>query len=355
MLKSEYPDPADIAFLNPAARTGIVYDPVFLKHSRSDHPERAERFVAVLGRLKETGLNEAVRRISSRPASEEELLLNHTGSHVRRVRSASGEGEGFLDPDTYVNSFSYDAARIAAGSLIDLTLAVVRGDLENGFALVRPPGHHAMSDYAKGFCLFNHVALAARAARKAGVDRIAIVDFDAHHGNGTQAAFEDDPRVLFMSTHQHSLFPGTGAAAETGKSGTVVNIPLPAGAGDGCFRALFGEVILPLLVRFAPEMILVSAGYDGHRADPLAGLGLTCSGQAWISETLVRSARQICGGRIVFTLEGGYHPAALSAGVANSLRALLGRDDFEDPIGGAPRSEPDISALIAEVKRMQRL
>ncbi len=355
MQKSEETAQIDISFPNDSAKTGIVYDPIFLKHTLAIHPERARRLISIFDRLKETGLNKAVGLIPSRPATMEELRLNHSDYHILRVQSMSAEGGGNLDADTYVNEFSYDAAVIAAGSLIDLTLAVARGDLQNGFALVRPPGHHAMTDYAMGFCLFNNVAIAVCAALKSGVNKIAIVDFDVHHGNGTQAVFENNPNVLFISTHQSPHYPGTGAITETGEIGQMINIPLPADTGDFWFRAIYDEVIIPLLQRFSPQMILISAGYDGHWADPLASLGLTCAGQAWISEMLVHAAKEICQGRIVFSFEGGYHPTALSAGVANSLRVLLGRDDYQDPLGPPPRSEPDCRAVIDEVKRIHRL
>jgi len=243
--------------------------------------------------------------------------------------------------------------------LIDLTLAVNDGKLNNGFALVRPPGHHATQNQGLGFCLFSNIAIAAKAAQhQRGLERIAIVDFDVHHGNGTQAILDDDPRVFFSSSHQYPYYPGTGNAREIGRGkakGTKINFPLSVGVGNDGFKAIYTEILIPLLRRFQPQLILVSAGYDAHWNDPLAQLGLSLTGLTWISETLVSLADELCQGKIVFTLEGGYNLEVLGNGVANTIRALLGRDDFADPLGPSPWAEPDLSDYLRELKKIHQL
>jgi acetoin utilization deacetylase AcuC-like enzyme len=339
--------------------TGYVYDPIFLKHTYPGHPEGAQRLKAIRQALEEADLCPELQQIPSRAATEDELGYIHPLTYQNRIKSISQRGGGFLDPDTYTTPASYQAAATAAGSLIDLTLAVVNGQLDNGFAIVRPPGHHATIDQAMGFCLFNNVAIAAKAAQRQGrIERVAIIDFDVHHGNGTQDAFYTDPDVLFFSTHQYPHYPGTGRADELGRGkarGTTVNFPLPVGVGDEGFKQLYTEVLIPILRRFQPQLILVSAGYDSHWDDPLAQLGLTLTGLAWLSQTLIDLADELCDSRIVFTLEGGYNLNALGHGVSNSIKALLNRTDFADPIGQSPWLSPDMSTYIKEVKRLHRL
>jgi len=341
------------------ATTGYVYDPIFLKHTQPWHPESAQRLEAILAELKSTGLLDLLQQVPSRAATPEELAYVHPASYIDLVKEISQSGGGHLDPDTYTTSYTYDAATVAAGSLIDLTLAAIDSQVKNGFAFVRPPGHHAMPNRAMGFCIFNNVAIAARAARQQrDIERVAIVDFDVHHGNGTQTIFEEDPGVLYSSTHQYPHYPGTGRLQETGRGkgeGTIVNFPLPAGVGDEGFQAIYTEVLIPVIQRFKPQLIIVSAGYDCHWSDPLAGLGLSLAGMAWISKTLVNLAEELCAGKIVFALEGGYNLDVLSEGVANSVKALLGRDDFTDSPGKSPRREPDLTEYLAEVKKIHNI
>jgi acetoin utilization deacetylase AcuC-like enzyme len=339
--------------------TGYVYDPLFLKHTKPGHPENVYRLKAILDELTSSGLLATLRQIPARIAALEEVTLIHTPAYLELVQSISRAGGGALDSDTYTTRDSYEAALMAAGSLIDLMLAVIDGQVNNGFALVRPPGHHALPDQAMGFCLFNNVAIAAESARQQrDLARIAIVDIDVHHGNGTQAVFETDPGVLYISTHQFPHYPNTGRLHETGRDrgvGATVNCPLPTGVGDTGFRTLYLEVILPVLRRFKPQLLLVSAGYDCHWKDPLANMGLSLTGIAWISETLVQAAQELCAGRIVFTLEGGYHRDVLKHGVTNSIRALLGRNDYVDPFGKSPEPEPDLTGYLAEVKNIHKI
>lgn len=336
--------------------TGYVYDPIFLEHTKRGHPENAQRLVAIMEELERTGLLPLLTQIPSRAATPDELALIHAPSYITQVKMTSQAGGGYLDMDTYVTPATYDAAVIAAGSTVDLALAVVDGKLDNGFALVRPPGHHALNFQGMGFCIFNNIVLAARVAQKErGVERVAIVDFDVHHGNGTQPMTDADASVLFISTHQYPFYPGTGNVNEIGQGagkGSAINLPLRAGASDVCFQALYNEVVIPALRRFRPELILVSAGYDAHWNDPLAGLDLSLTGYAWLAQTLVAAAQELCHGKIVFVLEGGYDQVVSRVGVANTFRALLGRDDFEDPLGPSPRVPPDMTEYIAEVKKV---
>lgn len=344
---------------NTIKQTGLVYDSIFLEHSKPGHPERPERIRSAHEGLIQTGLLDQSVLVPARAAAEDELRLNHGEAYIQRVRSVSGQGGGQLDPDTYVNSQTWQAAILAAGGLIDLSLSVCQGDLKNGFALVRPPGHHALTDRAMGFCLFNNVAIAAKVIlRQPEMDRVAIVDFDVHHGNGTQAVFEADPRVLYVSTHQMPHFPGTGFWDESGVGdgkGTLLNIPLSYGMGDEAFAQCYESLVLPKLGAFNPQMIFVSAGYDTHWQDPLAGLTLSTNGQAQLSSMLVDAASRLCDGRIVFTLEGGYDLEVISHGVANSVRALLGQENFSDPFGPAPDSSPMDARLLENLIQLHGL
>jgi acetoin utilization deacetylase AcuC-like enzyme len=339
--------------------TAYVYDEIFLKHNLPGHPENRTRLEQTMALLEKSGMLARLPRIPARPATHEELTRVHHPSYVEQVRQISERGGGHLDPDTYTNSDSYPAALMAAGGLVEATLAVVDGRVDNAFALVRPPGHHAMPGRGMGFCLFGNVAIAAYAARlERGLERVLIVDFDVHHGNGTQAMVEEDPTIGFISTHQSPYYPGTGDVRETGRGpgqGSVVNIPLSAGAGDRAFRQVYEQVVVPVARRFAPDLILVSAGFDAHWDDPLAGLGLSLHGYAWIVQTLVSLAGELCGGRIVFTLEGGYHLEVLRYGILNTFHILLGDSTVEDPLGPSRWPEPDMTQYVASLRRLQGL
>jgi acetoin utilization deacetylase AcuC-like enzyme len=339
--------------------TGYVYDEIFAKHDMPTHPENARRLTAIMDYLTGHDLLSRLQLVPSRAASADELMRCHFPNYIELVEETCRYGGGMLDADTYTTPYSYDAARFAAGGLIDLTRAVVKGDLDNGFALVRPPGHHAIPARAMGFCLFSTVAIAARAARQdMGLQRIAVVDFDVHHGNGTQAIVNEDPDILFISSHQYPFYPGTGAADEMGlgpAKGTIANLPLPVMVGDEGLRRLYGEFVFPVMRRFQPELILVSAGFDAHWDDPLANIGLTLEGYARLCRDLISLAEELCQGRIVFSLEGGYNLDVLAPGVGNLFRALLGVTDTDDPIGISPWQEPDISKLLSELKRIHRI
>jgi len=255
---------------------------------------------------------------------------------------------------------SYQAALYAAGGLIRAVEAVMAGEVSSAFALVRPPGHHATSRQAKGFCLFNNIAIAARyALDKYKLERILIVDFDVHHGNGTQEAFYDNPQVMYISTHQYPFYPGTGSFEETGSGaaeGTNINIPLPAGCGDAEYLKVFEQIVVPTARRFNPQLILVSAGYDNHWADPLAMMEVSVTGFGQMAEIIKGLADELCGGRLALTLEGGYNLDALATSVKATLDVLLG-NNVEDPLGQSSRSfgAADIDRLIEAIKEIHKL
>jgi acetoin utilization deacetylase AcuC-like enzyme len=346
-------------------KVGYVYDPVYLEHDTGQHPENATRLEAIMSRLEESSLKKRLAHIPPRPATIEELALVHHEEYIAYVQAVAKKGGGWLDPDTVVSPGSYKAALYAAGGVIRAA-EVVMTEGGSAYALVRPPGHHATATQAMGFCLFNNVAIAARyALSRLSLERVAIIDFDVHHGNGTQEAFYDDPKVLYVSTHEFPLYPGTGGLEETGTGdakGTTVNIPLPAGSGDAEYLRVFDEVIVPVVRRFSPELILVSAGYDGHWSDRLAMMDLSVTGYARMAEVIKGLALELCRGHLVFTLEGGYPLAALAASVKATFDVLLGERDIDDPLG-PPKSgfklrgfaPPDITSLVKSLKRIHKL
>jgi acetoin utilization deacetylase AcuC-like enzyme len=340
----------------------LLTSPAYLKHDFPDHPENAERLRALEAALDSPalGLREYLVPLSPRSATVDEITLVHSPRYVDALRAAMAQAPGFVDTaPTYVVPASFDVALLAAGGAIRSVEAVLGGEAGAAFALVRPPGHHALPDEPMGFCLFNNIAIAARyAQRNLGAGRVLIVDFDVHHGNGTQDMFYADPSVMFVSVHQEGIYPLTGAADEIGAGaglGTTLNLPLPAGAGDLAMAQLMADVIHPAAARFHPNLILVSAGFDAHWLDPLAGLQLTLAGYAQATHSLSALAHEHCQGRLVFVLEGGYHLAALTGGVTTVLRTLLGETNLPDPLGAAPRPEPDIRARVAHYRQIHDL
>jgi acetoin utilization deacetylase AcuC-like enzyme len=326
----------------------VARDPRFRDHApASMHPERPARLLAIERAL--LPLASRLRDLPPRPATDEEVLRAHSRDHLERLRALDGRRAN-IDADTYAAPASFEVARLAAGATVDLALRVARGEAQRGFALVRPPGHHAEQAEAMGFCLLNNVAIAARALRAAGVERVAIVDWDVHHGNGTQHLFEAERDVLFVSLHQFPLYPGTGALGEQGKGageGATVNFPLPPGCGDPEYAAVFGRVTLPILREFRPDVILVSAGFDAHEHDPLAQMRLSSAGFAGLARGLRALADDVCGGRIVLALEGGYDLDALGESVAGVVDALTAE------VGSAPAETPETLAArrLCEVFR----
>jgi acetoin utilization deacetylase AcuC-like enzyme len=339
--------------------TGYVFDEIFKLHDFPGHPESATRLVAIMEYLKRRNLLPQLQHIPTRHATLAELRRCHHIRHIGRVEEVSLHGGGMLDADTYTNEHSYEAAVRAVGGVINLVSGVVDGFLDNGFALVRPPGHHATPIRAMGFCLFSTIAIAAQAARfDKGLARVAVIDFDVHHGNGTQDALYDDPAVLFVSSHQYPFYPGTGGLNEIGHGeakGTTLNIPLELGVSDLGFKRLYGDIVFPAIRRFQPQLILVSAGFDAHWDDPLANIGLSLTGYYQLCQHLINLAAEICGGRIVFVLEGGYNLDVLASGVGNVFRLLLGDTTCDDPLGPSPWPEPDVSDLITKLKLIHNL
>lgn len=290
------------------------------------HPERVERLHAVLKVLAGPQFAE-LTRFEAPEASKESIAQVHSPAYYDRIREAAidaGAAIAPLDADTSITGGSWSAALRGAGALVAAVDAVLTGQINNAFCAVRPPGHHAEKETAMGFCLFNNVAIGARHALHAhGLSRVAIIDFDVHHGNGTQAIFEAEPSVFFASSHQMPLYPGTGYESETGV-GNIHNLPLPPDAGSEAFRQVWRQRGLVELERFDPDMIFISAGFDGHRADPLANMNLTEDDFAWITSEICKIATKNCGGRIVSTLEGGYDLDALGASVKAHVLALMG-------------------------------
>ncbi|RZJ93453.1 MAG: histone deacetylase family protein [Brevundimonas sp.] len=284
------------------------------------HPESPERLRAVLEALADAGLDRDRRQATEAAVSDLERL--HPAAYVARLLDASPEeGLNQLDADTVLSPGSIRAARLAAGAVVDAVRAVGRGELTRAFAAIRPPGHHAEPDRTMGFCLFSNVAVAARVAQAEGLARVAVIDFDVHHGNGTQAAFENDDSLFLGSIHQMPLYPGTGAASETGV-GNIVNAPVPAHAAREAWRATFSGGLMPALHDFRPDLILISAGFDAHRRDPLAHQSLEAEDFAWATRAVIEVARSCCGGKVVSSLEGGYDLEGLGRSSVAHVQAL---------------------------------
>ncbi len=323
-------------------------------HVYPGHPESPDRF-AHFHRIHDGPLNKYINELTPEPAPLEMIQLVHPDAYVDEIQEASSSGPGFIDyGDTYVTPASFKAALKAVGGTWAVVDAVIQRKCEYGFALVRPPGHHATATRAMGFCLFNNIAIAARKLQAQGFHRVMIVDFDVHHGNGTQAIFERDESVLYLSTHQWGIYPGTGSLNEKGMDdgeGSIINIPLPAHAGDTAFEAILERIISPAADRFRPDTMLISAGFDAHWRDPLASLQLTTRGFYSLGRGLKVLADEICESRIVFILEGGYDPQALAENVRAILFALSEQELVGELKGSPPLPETDASAMIDEVIR----
>ncbi|MEM9186010.1 MAG: histone deacetylase [Planctomycetota bacterium] len=310
--------------------TLLYYDPRFLLHETGEHPEKPERLRSVHKALDTAGLAQRCQKPVWEPASPERIASVHTASHLGTLERIAADGGGMADTDTVVSPASVDVARLAAGAAADAARRVVAGEDANALCLVRPPGHHALAHRAMGFCLLANVAIAARAALDEGLERVLIVDWDVHHGNGTQALFYDDPRVGFFSVHRWPFYPGTGAGDETGRGdglGTTLNVPLTFGTPRQQYRGRFAAGLERMVERMRPELILVSAGFDAHRLDPIGSLGLEVGDFQWLTNTVNDAAESCCAGRVVSLLEGGYCPVALSECVVTHLRGLLGVED----------------------------
>ncbi len=328
---------------------GFVLDDIFGSsasghRSPSGHPERPARADAVRDALVAAGISVRGRRIPTRLASDEELSRIHGGAYLDELAKKVPGKTGWLDADTYFSPGTWDAARLAAGTSCQLVTDVLDGALTQGIAVVRPPGHHATRNQGMGFCLLNNVAAAASAARARGAARVAILDWDVHHGNGTQDIFWDDPSVLYMSVHQYPYYPGTGAPTEIGgdkAKGATINVGLPGGCGDAEYAAVFDHVFLPAITGFAPDLLLISAGFDAFENDPLAGMRVTHAGFGAMADRLRAIAEVVCGGRIVAVLEGGYDLDGLAGGMTSVLTS------FAQPAQSLPALAPLPANMVA--------
>jgi acetoin utilization deacetylase AcuC-like enzyme len=311
-----------------AAHTALIWSDDYRLHDTGAHPESPERIGALRRSLEAAGMFDDRLVLAPVPATIEQVEAVHAPELIAFVRQVAEQGGGWLDPDTPLSDASYDIALLAAGGACLAVDAIMDHRAPRAFALVRPPGHHAEPDRAMGFCMFNNIAIAAAHARERhGLERVAIVDWDVHHGNGTQAAFWHDPSVLFISLHQYPFYPGTGAVNERGAGageGYTINVPLPARSGDDVYAAAFESIVVPALDAFAPQLVLVSAGFDAHHDDPLALMAVTTDGFTAMARALLRVADAHCAGKLVLVLEGGYNLAALGTSVVAVLRALDG-------------------------------
>ena len=329
----------------------MIYHPDYLKHETGTHPERKERLLSILSHLGETGMLKRFTHIEPGSASVKEIQYVHTAEYIEKAKQYSEQARP-LDPDTRMCRDSYDVALLAAGGAIAAVDAVL-GDLDTSFALVRPPGHHAMPDRGMGFCIFNNIAIAARHAQKKGKKRVLIVDWDVHHGNGTQAAFYDDPSVLYFSTHEYPHYPGTGWLDEVGRGdgeGYNINVPLSAGTDDSGFIAAFQEILTPAALEFAPDIILVSAGQDAGANDGLAGMSMTPAGFGALASIVMSIAEKTCGGKTAAVLEGGYDLDILADSVSSILEVFTGKEITPDE---NPVLDSDIRRRLDEVKKVQ--
>ncbi len=308
--------------------TAFIHDPLFLTHDTGiGHPERSARLVAIQDMISTRDWYRELSQVSPVAVEPKWIELVHGSGYAKRIKEACDTGEPWIDtPDVAVSSASCDVARHATGSLLAVVDQVMAKQVDNGFALVRPPGHHAERDVAMGFCLFNSIAIAARYLQQHhGIERVLILDWDVHHGNGTQHTFEHDPSVMFVSLHQYPFYPGSGAKSETGidaGEGTTLNCPMSAGMGDDHYRQAFDEIILPKVSNFNPDFVLVSAGFDAHQADPLGAMNLTTDSYCWMTRAVMEVADKYCHGRLVSVLEGGYDLDALAASVTEHVRVL---------------------------------
>ena len=309
--------------------TGVIFSEDFKKHLTGEgHPESPERMDAVARAIASLSLSSRIRTLAPRPAEKEQILLVHWEHLYNEVQGTANRDRTFLDSDTVAMRETAMAAHLAVGAVLTAVESVMGGNVQNAFAFSRPPGHHAKPDKAMGFCIFNNIAIGAQyALQRYKLQRVMVIDFDVHHGNGTQEIFYASPEVLFVSLHQSPHYPGTGSLGEVGKDegeGYTLNVPLRAGLGNGDYLRILRDIVIPVGMAFNPELVLVSAGFDAHRDDPLGGMELTQEGYAAMTGEILRLARSTCEGKAVFVLEGGYHLVALERAIASVLNVMSG-------------------------------
>jgi acetoin utilization deacetylase AcuC-like enzyme len=332
----------------------LFTSPVFADHlTPPGHPERVERFEVMRAVAAEYG-RAGVPVVEPDPATEAQIARIHDLDYIGFIRETAGRAVA-LDPDTFTSPRTWEAACLAAGAAVEAVECVLNGPAgSSAFALVRPPGHHAERARAMGFCVFNNVAIAAAHARARGLSRVAIVDFDVHHGNATQHSFSEDPAVLFISSHQFPYYPGTGAAGEIGAGagqGFTINLPLAAGATDADYELVYSRLALPILRQFRPELVLVSAGFDAHMDDPLAGMRVSSPCFGRLMAALVGVADTSCQGRVVAVTEGGYQLQALAGSLRASIDALLRQHAGDTPVGDTHRGQATIDAVLPHASK----
>jgi acetoin utilization deacetylase AcuC-like enzyme len=308
-------------------KTSFIYNPLFLKHETEPHPENPGRLEAIYNKIQDSDLAQELTFTEPRVATPEQIARNHDAGYIERVRTAWEEGSRNLDADTVISQDSYEAAALAAGAGLTAVDLVVDGDADNAFCAVRPPGHHAEQDRAMGFCLFNNVAIAARyAIEERDLNRVFIFDWDVHHGNGTQHSFYNDASVYYASSHQFPFYPGTGDEDETGSGdglGATLNFPMRAYSGDVDYMDRIENKLIPEMIRFKPDLIIISAGFDAHERDPLANIEITTECFGNMTQMIKQAANEICEGRLISMLEGGYDYQALSESVFTHLKYLM--------------------------------
>lgn len=326
------------------------------EHQFPGHPESPKRLQSLKGWLEEPPYPE-IEWLNFSPADEADVLLIHRKTLLDDLKSECRQGAHEFEPSpSYVTKNSYQSALGAVGAALAVSDRILDKGQGFGFAIVRPPGHHAEPDESMGFCLMNNIAIAAADAVASGLKKVAVIDFDAHHGNGTQAAFWDTPQVGYFSTHEKNIYPGTGMLSSASHArGRIINVPLPPFSGNRAFIRIFKDLLEPWIHAFRPEMLFISAGYDPHFSDPITTLTLDTKGFFQLAQHLVKLAEEVCGGRMMFVLEGGYDPMALKDNIQSTLAALSGHRSFPDRYGKGPDRSPDIEPLIKDLKKLHHL